>query len=81
MSPAIRSTSAGKWGKTWKRGNRSGLPIASDLQMVFGFLIASVVKAVGRRVAGFMKTTVYVPTVVSAVIVSVAFSVPSASTS
>ncbi|MDQ0574905.1 carbohydrate ABC transporter permease [Agromyces albus] len=47
--------------------------IVVPLQMIFGFVIASVIKGLGRRLAGFMKTTVYVPTVVSAVIASIVF--------
>ncbi|SIO06951.1 carbohydrate ABC transporter permease [Agromyces cerinus] len=41
--------------------------------MIIAFLVASFIRTVGRKVAGLLKTTVYVPTVVSAVITSVVF--------
>ena len=41
--------------------------------MILALLIASFVKTLGGRMASFMKTTVYLPTVISAVIASVLF--------
>ncbi|BDO40599.1 sugar ABC transporter permease [Cellulomonas sp. NTE-D12] len=41
--------------------------------MLIALLLASFIKTLGARMASFMKTTVYLPTVVSAVIASVLF--------
>lgn len=41
--------------------------------MIIALLLASFIKTLGGRMASFMKTTVYLPTVVSAVIASVLF--------
>ena len=43
--------------------------------MLIALLIASFIKTLGSRMASFMKTTVYLPTVVSAVIASVLFKI------
>ena len=41
--------------------------------MIIALLIASFIKTLSKRLAGFMKTTVYVPAVVSTVVASVLF--------
>lgn len=41
--------------------------------LVLALLLASFIKTLGARVAGFLKTTVYVPTVVSVVVASLLF--------
>ncbi|MBA2718305.1 MAG: sugar ABC transporter permease [Chloroflexi bacterium] len=41
--------------------------------LALAFLIASLIKTLGRRLAGFLKTTIYLPTVVSGVVASVVF--------
>ncbi len=41
--------------------------------MVISLFIASFIKTISRRLAGFMKTTIYVPAVVSSVVASVLF--------
>lgn len=41
--------------------------------LVIAFLLASFIKAVGGRLAGLLKTTIYIPTVISAVVASVVF--------
>ncbi|WP_239066151.1 carbohydrate ABC transporter permease [Microbacterium hibisci] len=41
--------------------------------MILAFLIASLIRTCGIKLAGLLKTTVYVPTVVSAVVASIIF--------
>ena len=41
--------------------------------LILSFSIAALIKAVGARLAGAMKTTVYIPTAISAVVASVVF--------
>ncbi len=41
--------------------------------LILSFLIASLIKSLGARLAGAMKTTVYIPTAISAVVASVVF--------
>jgi ABC-type sugar transport system permease subunit len=41
--------------------------------MIIAFLMASFIRSCGIRLAGLLKTTVYIPTVVSAVIASIVF--------
>ncbi|MDA8236543.1 MAG: sugar ABC transporter permease [Chloroflexi bacterium] len=43
------------------------------VMLVIAFLIASLIRTLGRRLAGFLKTTIYLPTVVSGVVASVVF--------
>lgn len=41
--------------------------------LVLAFVIATVIRGLGRRMAGILKTTVYIPTVISAVVASIVF--------
>lgn len=41
--------------------------------LIFAFLFASVVRGLGRRLASFVKTSIYLPTIVSGVIASITF--------
>lgn len=41
--------------------------------MVLAFFVASLIKTLGQRMAGFLKTTIYLPTVVSFVVASIVF--------
>ena len=41
--------------------------------LILSFLIAALIKALGARLAGAMKTTIYIPTAISAVVASVVF--------
>ncbi|MCL6444546.1 MAG: sugar ABC transporter permease [Alicyclobacillus sp.] len=43
------------------------------VQLVLAFLIANVIKGMRKRPAGFVKTSIYIPTVISGVIASVIF--------
>jgi ABC-type sugar transport system permease subunit len=42
-------------------------------QLIVAFLVASLLRVLNRRLSGFLKTTVYVPTVVSFVVASIIF--------
>jgi multiple sugar transport system permease protein len=42
-------------------------------QLIIAFLIASLLRALNKKVGGFLKTTIYVPTVVSFVVASIIF--------
>jgi ABC-type sugar transport system permease subunit len=41
--------------------------------MVMAFLMATLIKSLGKRMSGFLKTTIYLPTVVSFVVASIVF--------
>jgi len=41
--------------------------------LILSFLIAALIKSLGARLAGAMKTTIYIPTAISAVVASVVF--------
>lgn len=41
--------------------------------MILAFLFANVVRGMGRRMAGFVKTSIYIPTIISGVIASIVF--------
>lgn len=64
-------TSPRFWNALWV-GLRLALFIV-PLSLLISFLLASFIKAVGGRLAGVLKTTVYIPTVISAVVASVVF--------
>lgn len=53
-------------------GLRAALMIV-PATLVLSFLIASLIKTLGGRMAGVMKTTIYVPTAISAVVASIVF--------
>ena len=42
--------------------------------LILSFLIAALIKSLGARLAGAMKTTIYIPTAISAVVASIVFS-------
>jgi ABC-type Fe3+ transport system permease subunit len=54
------------WNALWV-GIRLAL-IVVPLSLLIAFLLASFIKAVGGRLAGVLKTTIYIPTVISAVV-------------
>ncbi|PTM59800.1 carbohydrate ABC transporter permease [Desmospora activa] len=43
------------------------------LQMLLSFLFAHVIRAMGRRSSGIVKTSIYIPTVISGIIASIIF--------
>lgn len=43
--------------------------------MVLAFVFANIVRGLGKRLAGFVKTAVYIPTIISGVIASIVFTV------
>lgn len=43
------------------------------VQLVLAFLFAHVIKGMGRRGSGFVKTSIYIPTVISGIIASIVF--------
>ncbi|WP_178021744.1 carbohydrate ABC transporter permease [uncultured Paenibacillus sp.] len=42
-------------------------------QLVLAFLFAHVIKGMGRRWSGFVKTSIYIPTIISGIIASIVF--------
>lgn len=64
-------TSPRFWNSLWV-GLRMALFIV-PLSLLIAFLLASFIKAVGGRLASALKTTIYIPTVISAVVASVVF--------
>ncbi|MGN8769082.1 carbohydrate ABC transporter permease [Paenibacillus barengoltzii] len=42
-------------------------------QLVLSFLFAHVIKSMGRRWSGFVKTSIYIPTIISGIIASIVF--------
>lgn len=64
-------TSKHFWNAVWV-GIKLAVLVVPPL-MVLSFLIASLIKSVGRRLASFLKTTIYIPTVVSAVVTAIVF--------
>jgi multiple sugar transport system permease protein len=44
-------------------------------QMLFSFLFAHVIRAISKRAGGFVKTSVYVPTVISGIVTAIVFGV------
>lgn len=42
-------------------------------QLVLSFLFAHVIKSLGRRWSGFVKTSIYIPTIISGIIASIVF--------
>lgn len=59
------------WNSLWV-GLRFALMVV-PIQLVLAFFIASLLKTLSGKLAGFLKTTIYVPTVVSFVVASVVF--------
>lgn len=59
------------WNSLWV-GFKAALMIV-PATLILSFLIASLIKTLGARLAGAMKTTVYIPTAISAVVASVVF--------
>lgn len=59
------------WNSLWV-GAKSVLFIV-PATLILSFLIASLIKSLGARLAGAMKTTIYIPTAISAVVASVVF--------
>lgn len=59
------------WNSLWV-GLRLAIFVV-PLSMVIAFLLASFIKAAGGRLAAALKTTIYIPTVISAVVASVVF--------
>lgn len=59
------------WNALWV-GAKSVLLIV-PATLILSFLIASLIKSLGARLAGVMKTTIYIPTAISAVVASVVF--------
>jgi len=59
------------WNTLWV-GLRLALMVV-PVTLVVAFLIASLIKTLGKRLAGFLKTTIYIPTVISFVVASVVF--------
>ncbi|HZG58807.1 sugar ABC transporter permease [Paenibacillus sp.] len=43
------------------------------IQMVLSFLFAHVIRAMGRRASGFVKTSIYIPTIISGIVASIIF--------
>jgi ABC-type sugar transport systems, permease components len=43
--------------------------------MVLAFVFANIVKGLGKKISGFVKTSVYIPTIISGVIASIIFTV------
>lgn len=43
--------------------------------MILAFVFANLVKGLGRAVAGFVKTSIYIPTIISGVIASIVFTI------
>jgi multiple sugar transport system permease protein len=43
------------------------------IQMLLSFLFAHVIRDMGRRASGFVKTAIYIPTVISGIITSIVF--------
>lgn len=42
-------------------------------QLLLAFLFAHVIKGLGRRLSGFVKTSIYIPTIISGIIASIVF--------
>lgn len=42
-------------------------------QMILSFLFAHVIRAVGNKMSGFIKTAIYIPTIISSIIASIIF--------
>lgn len=59
------------WNSLWV-GLRLALMVV-PIMLVLAFLIASLIRTLGRRMSGFLKTTIYIPTVISFVVASVVF--------
>lgn len=59
------------WGAIWI-GVQYAMYVV-PLMLVIAFLVASFIRTVGIKLAGLLKTTVYIPTVVSAVVASIIF--------
>ncbi|MBA2254574.1 MAG: sugar ABC transporter permease [Chloroflexi bacterium] len=59
------------WNALWV-GLRLALMVV-PVMLVLAFLIASLIKTLGKRLSGFLKTTIYIPTVISFVVASVVF--------
>jgi ABC-type sugar transport system permease subunit len=59
------------WNSLWV-GFRSVIFIV-PATLILSFLIAALIKSLGARLAGAMKTTIYIPTAISAVVASVVF--------
>ena len=59
------------WNAMWV-GVRLAIFIV-PMSMLISFLLASFIRAVGGRLAAVLKTTIYIPTVISAVVASIIF--------
>ena len=60
------------WNALWV-GVKAALFIV-PATLILSFTIASLIKSLGGRLAGVMKTTIYIPTAISAVVASIVFS-------
>jgi multiple sugar transport system permease protein len=60
------------WNSLWV-GVKTALYVV-PATLLLSFFIASLIKSLGQRLSGAMKTTIYIPTAISAVVASIVFS-------